>query len=522
MSYWENGEIPWLKTEQLGENEIYDTNEKITQTALNETSIKVFPENTLSIAMYGEGKTRGNVSILKRPMTTNQACCNIVIDEKKADYEFVYYFLKTQYLQLRSLSSGVRKNLNSNDIKEFEINLPERIETQRQIASVLSSIDSKIALNNRINAELEAMAKTVYDYWFVQFDFPNSEGKPYKSSGGKMVWCEELKREVPEGWEVGELKDIANITMGQSPAGESYNENGNGMVFYQGCTDFGTRYPSVRKYTTEPTRFARQGDILLSVRAPVGTLNIAKEDCCIGRGLAALNSKDNCIAYLFGVMVNLKQIFDRRNTDGTTFGSITKDDLFTLKVIKLSNEVLQMYHKLINPCFEKQNLIAEENQQLSSLRDWLLPMLMNGQVRPLASASGRTGSEGEEEKEQAWCGGMVAEEVPTYKLPVQSNIPDNKRGFAKQVLGGKIVKEFKDDKNFTHIKFQKLQYLAEQIIEEDLEWNYYRQSAGPYDNKFMHSVFNRLEKNNWFRKRGDKYYPLAKVNDIDKEVVLTF
>lgn len=396
MSYWVNGVIPWLKTEQLGEHEIYDTNEKITQTALKETSIKVFPKNTLSIAMYGEGKTRGNVSILKRPMTTNQACCNIVIDEKKADYEFVYYFLKTQYLQLRSLSSGVRKNLNSNDIKEFEINLPEEIKTQRQIASVFSSIDSKIALNNRINAELEAMAKTVYDYWFVQFDFPfdfastslsnnaqgkpSAEGKPYKSSGGKMVWCEELKREVPEGWKVGELKDIANITMGQSPAGESYNEDGNGMVFYQGCTDFGTRFPTIRKYTTEPTRFARQGDILLSVRAPVGTLNIAKEDCCIGRGLAALNSKDNCITYLFGVMVNLKQIFDRRNTDGTTFGSITKDDLFTLKVIKPRNEVLEMYHKLINPCFEKQNLIAEENQQLSSLRDWLLPMLMNGQV----------------------------------------------------------------------------------------------------------------------------------------------
>ena len=261
------------------------------------------------------------------------------------------------------------------------------IKTQRQIASVLSSIDSKIALNNRINAELEVMAKTVYDYWFVQFDFPTpspsgraGEGSPYKSSGGKMVWSKELKREIPEGWEVGELKDIANITMGQSPAGESYNEDGNGMVFYQGCTDFGTRFPAIRKYTTEPTRFAKQGDILLSVRAPVGTLNIAKEDCCIGRGLAALNSKDNCIAYLFGVMVNLKQVFDRRNTDGTTFGSITKDDLFTLKVLKPANKVLEMYHKLINPCFKKQNLIAKENQQLSSLRDWLLPMLMNGQV----------------------------------------------------------------------------------------------------------------------------------------------
>jgi type I restriction enzyme, S subunit len=185
--YWENGTIPWLKTEQLGEKNIYDTNEKITQYALNETSIKTFPVNTLSMAMYGEGRTRGNVSILKTEMTTNQACCNIVIDSKKADYEFVYYYLKTQYEQLRKLSSGVRRNLNSNDIKEYEIRLPSKISEQQKITAVLSVLDAKIELNQRINAELESMAKTLYDYWFVQFDFPNEKGKQYKSAGGKMV-----------------------------------------------------------------------------------------------------------------------------------------------------------------------------------------------------------------------------------------------------------------------------------------------------------------------------------------------
>lgn len=253
--------------------------------------------------------------------------------------------------------------------------------TQKKIASVLSSLDSKIELNNRINAELEAIAKTLYDYWFVQFDFPNAKGKPYKTSGGKMVFNEELKREVPMGFEDAELKDIAYITMGQSPPGESYNEEGKGMIFYQGCTDFGNRFPTVRKFTTEPTRFSKEGDILLSVRAPVGTLNIAKEDCCIGRGLAALNSKDNCMAFLFGVMVNLKQIFDRRNTDGTTFGSITKDDLFSLKVVKPTENILKQFNEILNPVFEKQNKIELENIQLAELRDWLLPMLMNGQVK---------------------------------------------------------------------------------------------------------------------------------------------
>lgn len=340
--------------------------------------------------------------------------------------DFIYYFAKSPAFRKRAIScmegTSGRKRVNETTLKNHTLPIPDK-ETQRKIANVLNSLDSKIELNNRINAELEAMAKTVYDYWFVQFDFPfdfaqgkpSAEGKPYKSSGGKMVWSEELKREVPEGWEVGELKDIANITMGQSPAGESYNEDGNGMVFYQGCTDFGTRYPSVRKYTTEPTRFAKQGDILLSVRAPVGTLNIAKEDCCIGRGLAALNSKDNCIAYLFGVMVNLKQVFDRRNTDGTTFGSITKDDLFTLKVIKPSDEVLEMYHKLINPGFEKQNLVAEENQQLSTLRDWLLPMLMNGQVKVGGEATlSKSGSDKYMSKGKEMGGLMVAESEEGY------------------------------------------------------------------------------------------------------------
>ena len=135
-----------------------------------------------------------------------------------------------------------------------------------------------------LNDNLEQMAKAIYDYWFVQFDFPNEDGKPYKSSGGNMVYNEEFKREIPEDWKVKELCNIANITMGQSPPGETYNENGNGTIFYQGCTDFGNRFPTVRKFTTAPTRFAKKNDILLSVRAPVGTLNISKEGCCIGRG----------------------------------------------------------------------------------------------------------------------------------------------------------------------------------------------------------------------------------------------
>ena len=378
-AYWDSREVPWIKTEQLGQYQIFDANEYISKTALEETSIKLWPPNTVSVAMYGEGKTRGNASILMMHSTTNQACCNIVANPYKADYRFLYYWLKNNYEQLRTLAAGVRKNLNSDDIKSFpfpDVNVTE----QTKIADVLSSIDNAIQNNNLICNELESMSKTLYDYWFTQFDFPNEEGKPYRSSGGEMVWNDQLKRKIPKEWEAGQLSDIANITMGQSPAGETYNEDGNGTIFYQGCTDFGTRFPVPRVYTTAPTRFAQAGDILMSVRAPVGTLNVAIEDCSIGRGLAALNSKIGSQLYLWYTLAGFKQLFSVLDGNGTTFGSITKDALYEMKVVIPNPAQVRAFDKIVQPIEQKIRVIEEENRELTKLRDWLLPMLMNGQA----------------------------------------------------------------------------------------------------------------------------------------------
>jgi type I restriction enzyme S subunit len=224
------------------------------------------------------------------------------------------------------------------------------------------------------------LAKQLYDYWFVQFDFPDENGKPYKSSGGKMVWNDQLKREIPEGWSNGILSDIANITMGQSPDGSSYNEDGNGVIFYQGSTDFGIRFPRIRQYTTQPSRFANKGDILMSVRAPVGTLNIANNDCCIGRGLAALNSQNGSMTYLYYILNDLRVAFDRRNDVGTTFGAITKDDLFSLDVVIPKLNIVSTFERLCANIFEQQMNIGSEIDILTKQRDELLPLLMNGQV----------------------------------------------------------------------------------------------------------------------------------------------
>ena len=245
---------------------------------------------------------------------------------------------------------------------------------------VLSSIYTNVWCKRQINDNLEAMAKQLYDYWFVQFDFPNEEGKPYKSSGGAMVWNKKLKREIPQGWSNGALSDVANITMGQSPDGSSYNEEGEGIIFYQGSTDFGLRFPDIRQYTTSPSRYANKGDILMSVRAPVGALNIANNDCCIGRGLSALSSKIGSMTHLYYLMNDFRLKFEGMNSAGTTFGSITKDELFSLPVIIPTKSVISEFEQVCEPIFDKQMIIGEEIKDLTKQRNELLPLLMNGQA----------------------------------------------------------------------------------------------------------------------------------------------
>ncbi|EOT5176423.1 restriction endonuclease subunit S [Escherichia coli] len=279
---------------------------------------------------------------------------------------FLAYYTRTNFFKsaITSVAGTNINNLNQDILGNIMI--PHySIGIQKSIVAVLTSIDEKIAINNRINAELEAMAKTLYDYWFVQFDFPDANGKPYKTSGGRMEYNATLKREIPAGWAVNTLSQIANITMGQSPAGESYNEDGIGTLFFQGSTDFGWLFPTPRQYTTSPTRMAKKGDILLSVRAPVGDMNIANADCCIGRGLAALNSKSRSDGFLFYVMKYFKQVFERRNAEGTTFGSMTKDDLHSLQVVcpepgllKRYDDIVSEYNKMIfTRSLENQDLI---------------------------------------------------------------------------------------------------------------------------------------------------------------------
>lgn len=339
---------------------------------------KLWPEGTLCITIAAN---IAETALLGYPMCFPDSVVGFSADPDETSEVFMHYvFTYIRKAIQNSVTGSIQDNINIEYLTNLSFKIPS-LDEQDRIAAVLSALDAKIDLNHRINAELEALAKTIYDYWFVQFDFPDAQGRPYKSSGGAMVWNDTLKREIPAGWEAGVLSDIAKITMGQSPAGDSYNEDGRGEVFFQGSTDFGARSPDVRMYTTAPGRMAREGDILMSVRAPVGTLNIADRPCCIGRGLAALRGKDGSGGYLYRVLMDLKQVFDRRSSEGTTFGSINKNDLFGLRVLIPKPEVRRAYEEMAHNWFQLDALRDKESRELTQLRDWLLPLLMNGQVR---------------------------------------------------------------------------------------------------------------------------------------------
>ena len=378
--YDEYGDYYFINGNNLNDGKIEITYKTLKVSANEYEKIKRnLNEKSLLVSING---TLGNIAFYNgERIALGKSACFLNLKESSCR-EYLRYVLETKEFKSymnRVAGQSTIKNVSPTQISEFEFYVPP-LSTQQKIADVLSSLDDKIAINKKINAKLEAMAKRLYDYWFVQFDYPDKNGKPYKTSGGKMVWNEVLKRKIPEGWEVGGLSDIANITMGQSPEGSSYNECGNGTIFYQGSTDFGTRFPSVRMYTTAPTRFAKKGDILMSVRAPVGAVNIANTDCCIGRGLSALNSKLGSMTHLYYVIDNFRHTFENKNVAGTTFGSITKNELFELPVAIPDSNILKQFEFVIKQIFDKQMNIGFEIQKLTKLRDRLLPLLMNGQV----------------------------------------------------------------------------------------------------------------------------------------------
>lgn len=272
--------------------------------------------------------------------------------------EYLVYYFHTAIGQHKLLSNASQVGVPalaraSTTFQKIEVEIPD-IKTQQKAVSVLNAIEAKININHSINENLEQQAKALYQQMFIENTSPD--------------------------WVEGSLRDIADITMGQSPSGSSYNEDGIGAIFFQGRAEFSFRFPTIRLYTTEPKRMACANDILMSVRAPVGDLNIAHTDCCIGRGLAAIHSKTNHQSFVLYTMFSLRKQLDVFNGEGTVFGSINRNSLNDMPILIPSDETIEEFERIVAPMDAAIRNNYDEICRLQAIRDTLLPRLMSGEL----------------------------------------------------------------------------------------------------------------------------------------------
>ena len=309
----------------------------------------------------------------------------------KINNRYLLYSLLSEYVQKQIKSSentgSIVSNLRIPDLKNLNIPLNNN---QEKIAAVLSALDAKIELNNCINAELENLAKTIYDYWFVQFDFPNRNGKPYKSSGGEMVYNKECDRAIPAGWEVIPINKLIDVTDGTHDSPKP-SENGFHLITSKHLSkngiDFGSAYLiSEEDYININKRSqVEQNDILISMIGTIGTTYFVKESSInfaiknIGLFKTSQNLEVSELLYLFFNSLHGKQYFIS-NTSGSIQNYLTLGVLRSIPLIIPIDKILSCFNQKIKPIYNKIHLNNQENQQLTQLRDWLLPMLMNGQI----------------------------------------------------------------------------------------------------------------------------------------------
>lgn len=348
--------------------------------------------------------TMGQVSIVPddaaaEQFVISQSQMAISVDENIACRDFVYYYLRSpqfsEYLSQSIIQTGV-PHINLGILRQAPALWPG-IDAQRAIAAQLSNLDDKIELNRRMNQTLEEMAQAIFRDWFVDFGpahrAQQGEVDPVAIMGGLTPNPDRAAHiaalfpgafdndGLPVGWRLVELADEFNLTMGQSPPGHTYNDVGIGLPFFQGRTDFGFRYPDNRKYCSAPTRLANADDTLISVRAPVGDLNMAWEKCCIGRGVAAARHKSGASSFTFYTMRTLQPELQLYEHTGTVFGAINRKQFEKLPVIQPSNELVLEFEKLAGALDQRLRLATEENRTLAETRDYLLPRLMSGSVR---------------------------------------------------------------------------------------------------------------------------------------------
>ena len=374
-----DGTIPWLRTQEVNFNYIYDTDIKITEEGLNNSSAKWVPENSVIIAMYGN--SAGRTAFSKIRMTTNQACCNFIADKEKSDAMFIFFNLRGRYLEIEGMANGgAQQNLSGLVLKELRLNLPPLPE-QRAIAAVLSSLDNKIELLRAQNKTLEASAQAIFKEWFVNFNFPNATGKMIDSELGK----------IPKGWRVGKIKDLIDILSGFSFLSSEFSQDGKyKLVTIKNVQD---RYfdPTTTTDTLKeiPEKMPahcklESGDILLSLTGNVGRICLVNgEGYLLNQRVAKLKAKDST-DYAFTYLLFLQDsIFSllQSTASGTAQQNLSPIQTKEIEIIIADRRTLDQFGGVANKLVQKINDNLSQIQILSKLRDALLPKLIKGAVR---------------------------------------------------------------------------------------------------------------------------------------------
>lgn len=350
--YYEPKQIPWLKTKEVNYCRVYETESYISKDGLNNSSAKMIPQNSVIVAMYGQGDTAGRVAINKIPLTTNQACCNLIIDETKAYYEFVYYQLVTLYEKMVSLKNGgAQPNLNAAIIKSLEIKLPS-LKTQRYIADILSAYDNLIENNQKQIKLLEEAAQRLYKEWFVDLRFPGYENTKIVDG-------------VPEGWRRGLLQELIDVNYGKDH--KKVPDDGNIPVYGSGGL---MRKCNKSLFSGEAVLIPRKGSLnnIMYVDETFWTVDTMF--------YATMKQPHTAVFVYFFV-----KAFDMYSMNiGAAVPSMTAKILDAMDVVIPDKETLEKFDKRAKVYFNKIKTLQGQNERLKTARDLLLPKLMNGKV----------------------------------------------------------------------------------------------------------------------------------------------
>lgn len=346
--YYDGG-IPWLNTNEVNFCNIYSTNKTISEEGLNHSAAKYIPVNSIIVAMYGV--TAGKCAVAKIPLTTNQACCNLVIDEEKAHYQYVYHFLKLQSDNLNKLANGgAQQNLNSIIIKKFKIALPS-LYIQQRIASILSAYDNLIENNNKRIRLLEQMAENLYKEWFVRFRFPGHENVEFENG-------------LPKGWKVMKLDKILTVKYGKD---HSKIEDGDIPILGSGGI---MRYGNKKLYASESVLIPRKGSLnnIMYIDEPFWTVDTMF--------FTEMKYK-NIAKYIYYVLSGIDM---ESFNAGAALPSMTTNILNHFKVILPSENVLAIFDEKVGLFYNQKKKLIQQNENLSRQRDLLLPRLMSGKL----------------------------------------------------------------------------------------------------------------------------------------------